>query len=200
MKLRLLTLLFCLSFTVLQAQYFGIRGGYNWTDAKVNDGDIETGSEGNLMLGLFLDLPIGTQLLSVQPELNYMGRGYSFEGMTIGGVEIETKLAYIDLGALVKLNFGADEPVGFYVGAGPFLNYAISGTITDTGGDRDIDFKADRLNRTELSFAAAAGVTFGGFFVEARYIGSFSDQSDLDDSEIRQRSIGINGGFRVPLN
>ncbi|MEM6395606.1 MAG: porin family protein [Bacteroidota bacterium] len=195
-------LLFCLSFTALQAQYFGIRGGYNWTDAKIelSNAEVETGSEGNLMLGLFVDIPVGGELLSIQPELNYMGRGYTLEGQFIGGVEIEQNFAYIDLGALAKLNFGTDEAIGFYLGAGPFFNYALSGTKVGAGGEQDIDFDADRIKRGELSFAAAAGITLGGFFVEARYIGSFTDQSDIDTDEIRQRSIGINAGFRVPLD
>ncbi|MEL7377079.1 MAG: outer membrane beta-barrel protein, partial [Bacteroidota bacterium] len=117
----------------------------------------------------------------------------------ISNDQIETSLAYLDIGGLVKLNLGVDQPIGFYVGAGPFLNYAISGPIDENGDERDIDFDADRIKRSELSVAAAAGVTLGNFFAEVRYMGSLSNLSDDDEVDISQRSIGINGGFRVPL-
>lgn len=200
MRIKLLTILFCLSITALQAQYFGIRGGFNFTSASVDiEGlDVETGNEGNLMIGLFLDLPVSTDFLSVQPEINYMGRGYNSEA-EIGNAEIKSSLAYLDIGGLVKLNFGTDQPVSFYLGAGPFFNYALSGTVTDVAGERDVDFEADRIRRSELSVAAAAGVNLNNFFVEVRYMGSLSNQSDEDEVDVSQRSIGINGGFRVPL-
>ncbi|MEL6668875.1 MAG: porin family protein [Bacteroidota bacterium] len=201
MRTSIFACLICMSFTTIQAQYFGIRGGYNFTSASVdiNNLEVETGDEGNLMLGLYVDLPIGTEFLTVQPEINYMGRGYSLTSTVISNDQIETSLAYLDIGGLVKLNLGVDQPIGFYVGAGPFLNYAISGTIDENGDERDIDFDADRIKRSELSVAAAAGVTLGNFFAEVRYMGSLSNLSDDDEVDISQRSIGINGGFRVPL-
>lgn len=202
-KLLLLPLLlFSLSLS-LQAQYFGIRGGYNFTDAQLDISglELETGNQGNLMLGLFIDLPIGTDLISIQPELNYLGRGYDYE-LQVGQTTIETQLAYLDLGALLKLNFGSDAPLGFYLGAGPFFNYAISGTLIESGDDREIDFDADRLRRGEVSVAGVVGITLGGstqLFIEGRYLASLSDLSDDESIRISQNSIGINGGFRVPL-
>lgn len=192
-----------LTTTGLSAQSFGLRVGVNATNATVdlNDVDVDTDGETNLMLGIFADLPLGTRLISLQPELNYQNRGYSGE-INILGQSIERTVAYLDLGGLVKLNFGTDEGLGFYVGAGPQYSYAISGTVTDINGDRDVDFDSDRLNRGELQFAGVGGLTFGDnfrFFVEARYNGSFSNQSDLDNSDIRQRSIGVNGGIMIPL-
>lgn len=187
----------------LSAQSFGLRVGVIGTDATVDldDAEVDTDGETNLMLGLFVNVPIGTKSFSIQPEINYLNRGYSGE-INVAGQSIERTVAYLDLGALARLNFGSDEGLGFYVGAGPIFSYAVSGTQTDILGEEDIDFDSERLNRGELQFAVAGGVSLGSnlrFFAEVRYNGSFTDQSDLDDSEIRQRSLGVNGGVMIPF-
>lgn len=201
-KLFFLLALVCTSGAV-SAQSFGLRVGVNSTNATFDRDDLEIDTDGqtNLMIGAFVNLPLGTEFISIQPEVNYLNRGYSGE-ISVLGQSVERTVAYFDLGGLVRLNFGSDEGLGFYVGAGPMYSYAVSGTVTDIGGDRDVDFDSDRLNRSELQFAGAAGLTFGGnfrFFVEARYNGSFSDQSDLNEDDIRQRSVGVNGGIMIPL-
>ncbi len=135
--------------TTLSAQAtFGVRVGYNSTDAKIEAGDIEidTEGEGNLMLGIFANLPLGTNIVSIQPEINYQNRGYAInaDNITLGSQTI----SYLDLGALARLNFNMDGPVGIYIGAGPYITYAVSGSV-DNGidGERDIDFDADRIKR-----------------------------------------------------
>ena len=192
----------------LSAQYFGFRAGANIANAKVdvNEGDVDVDGVTNLQVGLFLDLPLAGPI-SVQPEINYVGRGYEYSNsITVGGVTFEggqkTTIAYLDLGALLKANFGQDGPVGFYLGAGPFLSYAVSGQFDDGNNEVDIDFDADRIKRSDFSVAGAAGVTFGStfkFFAEARYMVGLANTSDRDDVTINNRSIGITGGVMVPL-
>lgn len=188
----------------LSAQYFGLRAGVNATNATVDFGDAEVDTEGetNLMLGIFLDLPIGTDLISIQPELNYLNKGYTLEGNLGNIAAYEQSVAFVDLNAIVKLNFGRQEGLGFYVGAGPTFSYAVSGQRTDVLGERDVDFDADRVNRSGLEFVGIAGLTFDlglKFFVEGRYNGSLGNQSDLENADIRQRSVGVNGGVLIPL-
>lgn len=200
-----LSFLFCLlATTQISAQHLGLRVGANATNANIDfdNQDIDTDGETNLMLGLFLNLPIGTNLISIQPEINYLNRGYSFSANIGNLASIEQTVAYIDLGALVRLNFGSEEALGFYVGAGPYFSYAVSGTVTDVNGDRDIDFDGDRIKRSDLQVAGVAGVTFGSslrFFAEVRYMGSLGNQSDIDNLTVKQNSIGINGGVMIPI-
>lgn len=195
---------FCLlATTQLSAQHFGLRAGVNSTSAKIDVSgiDIDTDGQTNLMLGLFFNVPIGTNLISIQPEINYLNRGYSFD-LNIGNNSFEQTFAFIDLGALVRLNFGTDDGLGFYVGAGPYLSYVVSGKVTDINGERDVDFDSDPIKRSGLQFAGVGGLTFGRnlkFFVEARYMGSISNLSDEEESNVKQNSIGINGGVMIPL-
>lgn len=200
-SLLLIAVLFC---TALSAQAsFGLRAGVNNTNATVDFGDAEIDTDGasNLMLGVFVDLPIAS-IISIQPEFNYLNRGYTINASLGNIASYEQTVAFVDLGALVKLNFNRDERIGFYIGAGPTFSYAISGTVTDFDGERDVDFDGDRINRSGLEFAGVGGLTFdigARLFVEARYNGSLYNQSDVETVDIRQRSIGINGGVMIPL-
>ena len=194
----------CLFSVSLSAQSFGLRVGVNATNASidVDDADVDVDGETNLMLGLFFNLPLGTDVISLQPEVNYLNRGYT-RSFSVGNLIDETySLAYLDLGALVRVNLGSDDGLGFYLGAGPQFSYAVSGSYTTINEDRDVDFDADRINRGELQFSGVVGLTYQlgvKFFLEGRYNGSFSNQRDLDTEDIRQRSVGVNGGIMIPL-
>lgn len=188
----------------LSAQYFGLRAGVNSTNANFDfdDAEVDVDGETNLMLGIFLDLPLLSDFISIQPELNYLNRGFSYEASIAGLVSREQTVSFIDLGAILRLNFGREEGLGFYLGAGPTFSYAVSGSITEAGEERDVDFDADRINRSGLEFAALAGITIdigAKLFVEARYNGSLYDADDRDDADVRQRSVGINGGVMIPF-
>ena len=211
-SLFLAVALLCAAAPTLSAQSFGLRIGLNATDAKVDidDREIDTDGQTNLMLGAFLNLPIGTNVFSIQPEFNYLNRGFSYDReVDLAGqsIEFDRTLSYIDLGVLARLNFGTSDGLGFYVGAGPQFSYAVSGQVTtlNVAGERverDIDFDSDRLNRGELQFAAIAGLSYDlgiRVFAEARYNGAFANSSDLDREDIRQRSIGANVGVMVPF-
>ena len=220
-SILLVLAMICCAAPTLSAQSFGLRVGVNATDAKfdVGEQEIETEGETNLMLGIFANLPIGTSLISIQPELNYLNRGYSydFNALVAGqGVSFDRTLAYVDLGAILRLNFGTENGLGFYVGAGPQYSYAVSGSVTQVTAagetERDVDFDSDRLNRGELQFAAIGGLSYDlgiRVFIEGRYNGSLGNQSDgsspdlvtigMDEVDIRQRSLGVNVGVMVPL-
>lgn len=187
----------------LSAQYFGLRAGVNSTNAKIDisNAEITTSGETNLMLGLFVDLPIAGDVFSIQPEINYLNRGYNYQ-ITVGGNEFSQTITYFDIAALAKLNFGREEGLGFYLGAGPTYSYALNGTVTDIAGERDVDFDADRVNRGGLNLTGVAGLTFDiglKLFVEARYAGAVSNLFDNEDTDVRQRYVGVNGGVLVPL-
>lgn len=195
MKKLLFTTTLAVFFTCSLSAQFGARVGYNFANATVDisEFDVSTGgSEGQFMAGIFYNIPIGTQVISIQPEVNYMGRGYSYTIEDFAVPEtFTTSFAYADVGGLLKINIGAEEGLGFYVGAGPFFSFALSGKIND----EDVDFDAEQIRKNELLLAGAAGITVGPIFVEARYYGSLSDQAEVDLSEVRQRSIGLNAGI-----
>lgn len=189
---------------------FGIKAGINVSNPQVDveNSDIETSGVTNLQLGLLLDLPVSNSF-SFQPEFNYVARGYeSDDGLafpSLPGLTVNRRnIGYVDLGALAKLKFGQnDGGLGFYLGAGPFFSYAVSGTEEYTGGgDDDIDWDNVDLKRSEISLTGALGLTFGSefrWFLDGRYMAGLSDSSNDDDTEIRNNNFGLTIGLMIPL-
>ncbi len=191
---------FCLSTAAFSQIAIGPKLGVAIANIS-SDGDFDFKSETNLQIGLVLEL--GSGPLSIQPEITYLGRGY---GLNVLGNDITTKVAYIDIGALVKLRFGADEGFGGYLGAGPFFGYAISGTTDDGTGNVDIDFDRDGYKRTDLALAGAVGLTYRAgliFFFDARYIFGvtdiFDDSSNTFDIKANNRTLGLTIGVLAPF-
>jgi len=204
MRKPLLSLLAVLCCTALSAQQLGLRLGISATDANYNfeNSELETEEQVNYLLGVFVNLPLGTDLISIQPEFTYLGRGYNV-GADFGDfLAFKRTLTYVDLGVLARLNVGFNNILGFYVGAGPQFSYAVSGTYSDALGERDVNFESDRLNRGEFQFAVASGLTVDiglKLFVEGRYTGSLGNQSDSNFEDIRQRSGSVNCGIMIPF-
>lgn len=169
-------------------------------DNTVNGTTIDTKSNLDLQIGLGLELGI-IPAFSIQPEVMYLGRSYKAD---ILGQEIRQNFAYLDVGALAKLRFGAENPINAYIGAGPFLNYAISGKTKIAGIEDTIDFSQDGIKRTDFSIAAALGLNFNladlGFFADLRYILGLGDLDENPDREVKNRTIGITAGLMIPLS
>lgn len=201
----LLLCLFLAQGAMAQGAAFGVKAGVNISNFNVSfdNADLDTDGVTNLQIGLLLDLPLAS-IISIQPELNYIARGFSvndgFSGIT---QSYKANLGYLDLGGLLKLRFGQpDGGLGFYIGAGPFFSYAISGQEEIGDTENDIDFDDRNLKRTDVSVAGALGLTFGSdfrFFLDGRYMAGLGNISDLDDAELRSNGIGITAGVMVPL-
>ncbi|MBX2870569.1 MAG: PorT family protein [Saprospiraceae bacterium] len=193
----------CLFSFHLQAQsYFQAKVGAVVANVNntVNGTEIDTKSNLDLQIGIGLELGI-IPSFSIQPEVMYLGRSYKAD---ILGQEVSQNFAYIDVGALAKLRFGSENPINAYIGAGPFLNYAVSGKIKIAGVEDKIDFDQDGIKRTDFSIAAALGLNFNlsdlGFFADVRYILGLGDLDENPDREVKNRTIGITAGIMVPLS
>jgi hypothetical protein len=198
-----LCMLFMTSAAYSQAA-FGAKVGYVYSDVNVDvsEFDIDTKGKSDLSLGLFFELPL-SQNFMIQPEFTYLGRGYKIEGNSLAS-DGTYNVAYVDVGAMAKLRFG--DAVGFYIGAGPYFSYAISGQVKNDQNEVDIDFDVDDYRRTDFTLGTALGLEFGRrdalrFFVDGRYLIGMNDLDDGDPITFsrRNRVFGVNGGIIVPL-
>lgn len=190
--------LFLSTSCMLQAQDFGLRAGILASDASIDfsQADIETEGATNFVAGVYVDIPIGVGSFSVQPELNFMGRAYTYE-ISSFDLSYEYTASYFDIGALLKYNFNRTGPFGFYAGVGPYLNYALKAQVVENGDERDVDFDVDGIRRQEITIGTALGVIFGSnmkFFGEFRYISSLTDQTEDKDYDLKQRGVMLTAG------
>lgn len=187
---------------------FGLKAGANLTNLSgsiENDGFYKNkvGFVGGAMLNVGL---LADGFLSLQPEVLYSQKGYKYdESAVFNTVSYSGKSTYnyIDVPVLLKLNAG-----GVFFEAGPQYSYllnvkddsqqSIAGVVnTNYTADRSLD----RVNRNEIGYVAGLGFqSNGGFLLDVRYNGSFTDfakdgyqNNDLRNArnQVFQASVGF---------
>lgn len=192
-----------------QGVYLGPRIGAHFANVKW-DGENKPDSDNRtaVLYGAALELPI-TRHLKLQPEVNYVVRGYTSESEILGAnVARELKLNYLDFGGLLKIKTN-DEGLHAYLGAGAFYSYALSGETTFNVGNvsqtNEIEFdREESYERGDLSLALGAGVQLplgqSFLFADARYLYGLNDVDNQDnDVEIKNRGLSLSAGLLFPL-
>jgi len=193
--LSFLLVLVLITFSTAEAQ-IGIRA--EGIFSKINGNDVFTksvsssgGTTVNFQTGygaaLTFQIPLGANF-SFQPEIHYARKGFKLNS-TIGDTSLIGKISvdgslvtqYVDIPLLLKLNFGSREHTHLYIVAGPYLGYALSGTVnasTTVGGQsttssNPFDFIANNYNRADYGIIGGVGVGFrlggGTLTFDARY-------------------------------
>ncbi|WP_121355899.1 outer membrane beta-barrel protein [Flavisolibacter nicotianae] len=159
MKIKFLTLTAAfVSFGMMaQAQKTQIRGGVNLANVSVTDnGRVDKANQlTSFQVGILTDIPLGSNVLTLQPGLLYTGKGSKVQKGTSGqaGYFKQTfNPQYLELP--VNLLFKA--PIGgtsrLFVGAGPYVAMGIGGKTKTEGTraltgsysyERDITFSND---------------------------------------------------------
>lgn len=148
---------------------------------------------------LTFQIPIGN-VFSFQPEIHYIRRGYKINSVygsdtsVIGKTKVDGGLVtqYVDIPLFLKVNIGSPTKTHLFLMAGPYLGYAISGTLNSvsTGyqtvsSSSAFDFNANNYNRFDYGIGGGIGVGFpiggGTLTLDGRYnqgIGNLSRSSN----------------------
>ncbi len=157
---------------------WGLKVGVNLPkfSSHVEDGENpETKTTTNFHVRGYADLPLGS-MFSIQPGVALEGKGGK---STLGNTDFETNTLNIE----VPVNLVGKVPLGttgtsLYLGAGPYIAYAVSGefkTDLEDGPDTktDIEFgdkAGDDLKPLDLGVNFLGGIQLGGGFnVGAQY-------------------------------
>lgn len=137
--------------------------------------------------GLGLNIHTGSGGFSIQPEINYTGKGTKLE---LAGRNLDVDLNYIEIPVLAKYSFGIA-----YVNAGPSI-----GLMTDKKS-AFIQNYGSEPKRFEFGVQMGAGVAFpvgiGKLVVDGRYALGLSEISKT--ANIKNRGIVASLGYAVPL-
>jgi len=121
---------------------FGVKAGVNFAKMAVSGSDEDEGLKAltSFQIGALVDLPISSAF-SVQPGLALSGKGYKISESDEGfSVKETTNIMYLEIpvNAVYKIS-------NFYVGAGPYAAFAISGkdkwTVSGDGESESDDEK-----------------------------------------------------------
>jgi hypothetical protein len=170
MKKNLLPVLFAVCFISASASAqktrFGINAGVSLANLYAKeDGQSQNGkSKAGLIAGVMLDVPISSHF-SFQTGLNFVQKGTTDEAE---GVDISAKINvnYLELPAYLVFKSNP-TPTHFFVGAGPYLAYAVTGRISATEGgvtsSESIPFgndEASLMKRFDAGIGFLTGVDF----------------------------------------
>ena len=204
MKRLLSTLLmfvvfFAICGTTLQAQTkrtSGFKGGLsfaNWYGSDVSGTDSKIG----LAAGTFYNVQPSDKI-SIQTELLYVVKGFKAEDL---GIEVKTKLEYIEFPFLIKWMFPTDGNVkpNLFLGAAPAINISAKTEIAIGNSKVEVDIK-DFIKGFDF------GLVFGGGFdfavsnsfitIDVRYtLGLTSVDNSGFDGNIKNKTFTVMLGY-----
>lgn len=180
----------------------GVKAGYVMADVDIDPEDFETDSRSGIGFGAFLQVPIGGSL-SIQPELQYVPRGFEAEE---DGAQQELKANYLQLPVLVQFHVAtAGATPRLFVG--PTLAFQLScdveASIGDFSGETSCD-DADIPTKSAdfgLVFGAGIDIPAGSVVVtlDGRYDLGVTDIYDGDEAEAKNRAWAFEAGVGLPL-
>ena len=188
-----------------QAQVsIGIKGGINVTsvstDAGYNTGGVQNAF--GLHLAALLEFALSDHF-AVQPELNYIQKGYRVD---IGTTNVNWIFNQVDIHLLAKYNYSISDRFKGYVNAGPTFGPVLDAYKKPDNGDKVVlDFDKDLIKKWDygitggLGFGIVAGE--GLLFIDGRYMLSLDDIFEESANKGKFRRVGFDYtiGYLVPF-
>lgn len=181
MKKTILTaiVLVLLSFSA-KAQYFGIKGGLNFSNLNV-DNVSDKNMRSGYHFGAYANLPI-TQGFSIQPEVLYSTKGnkanYKFGPIS---EDVTTKLNYIDVPILAVIRLGDMAQLE----VGPYFGLLVNSKLKYEGafeGSDDLD--NDAFKTLDYGIAAGFAVNLSFLQIGARYNYGLQEIQDSNSAKL----------------
>jgi hypothetical protein len=195
MKKILFTLaVVAISFSAAQAQYFGIKGGLNFS--KLNTGntlDLEDFNDKyltGLHVGGYVNLKL-SEKLSFQPELMYAMKGTKFDYELLGAPgEVKLRLDYIEIPLLAVYNIGSM----IQLQAGPYIGFLVNADYTSDSDEESID--TDNFESFDFGLSGGVAFNFSALQVGGRYNYGIPDVAKSDEAQLVFGDAN-NGSFQV---
>src|SRR5690606_6462179 len=103
---------------------YGIKAGVNLPNYHFDNSDFETESATNFHITGYLDAPVASNFY-IQPGISLQGKGAKLDLGSVGTITQNTMWIEVPVNAVVK--FPTGYAGNFYVGAGPYAAFGISG-------------------------------------------------------------------------
>jgi len=146
---------------------FGIRGGLNVSNISFDNLPNKSERFG-FHLGVFADVPVVIDFMSLQPELSYSVKGTAFKPLN----ERQTlNMNYVDFLLPVAFKLGSID-----VQVGPFASYLISTADYTVFNDNTVI--VDAFNKFDAGLTAGLTYNFNRFLIGIRYNQGFIDVTD----------------------
>ena len=138
--------------------------------------------------GGYIEMPVGGRI-SIRPEVLYSARGGKMRH-SFAGTDLKTKfdMNYLDVPVLAVMTF-MDT---YQVFAGPMWGFFLEGEANSDSelfGEGESDIDSDEVNSPQTGLMVGAGIRFGSFNLEARYMlglsQTFENDEQILDSDLK---------------
>jgi len=181
--LSTLITIFVINATASAQVRFGIKGGLNLANVSSTPASSDIKSLLAFHGGIVLDAPI-SESISIQPNLLFSQKGFS---TTLLGSDVKATTNYIEL----PINFLYHASDAFSIGAGPYLGYLLSGTVSSGGQSNSITFDNDS-KRFDYGINFTAGFELiAGLTISANYSLGLANLSNDSNSTAKNKVIGV---------
>lgn len=180
---------------------YGFKAGVNLPNYNFSNSDLETESTTNFHVTGYLDAPIN-QRFSIQPGVSLQGKGAKLEN-DMGSWKQNTMWIEVPVNAVAK--FPTMGGGNFFLGAGPYAAFGISGENKIESGDFELsdefEFGKDGTQKgTDFGVNFLAGYRLGnGLTLGAGYGLGLADIAPDNSSDIKQtnRVLSFSVGYEL---
>lgn|SRR5690606_24909378 len=180
---------------------YGFKAGVNLPNYNFSNSDLETESTTNFHVTGYLDAPIN-QMFSIQPGVSLQGKGAKLEN-EMGSWKQNTMWIEVPVNAVAK--FPTMGGGNFFLGAGPYAAFGISGENKIESGDFELsdefEFGKDGTQKgTDFGVNFLAGYRLGnGLTLGAGYGLGLADIAPDNNSDIKQtnRVLSFSVGYEL---
>lgn len=180
---------------------YGFKAGVNLPNYNFSNSDYETESTTNFHVTGYLDAPIN-QRFSIQPGVSLQGKGAKLEN-DMGSWKQNTMWIEVPVNAVAK--FPTMGGGNFFLGAGPYAAFGISGENKIESGDFELsdefEFGKDGAQKgTDFGVNFLAGYRLGnGLTLGAGYGLGLADIAPDNNSDVKQtnRVLSFSIGYEL---
>jgi hypothetical protein len=202
-KLFLPVFIFICTASVIAQTKIAVRGGFNYSTARITQYDIKKpGSyNGGYGLGILFKAPFDG-LLHFSPYIAYNLRGYKYNTQRSPDSAFSNTISYIDIVPALSIDFPAGKN-SFVLSGGFNVSVAVAGTEKITSGNSSSSKKmkfdiSSGYGLFDLGLNTSIGYHMEKIFVEAGFnlgLADINNEYDKDGRNIRNRMFSFNVGY-----
>lgn len=190
MKSKLIfLLLFALLVQTSKAQVFGVKGGINFANMTFSTSgmDISPKSIVGFHVGPVADFELHESLY-FNTGLLYSLKGFKLE---FEGEGVTEQLNYLEIPLNIAYKFSTSETTNFFIQAGPYLGYALSGKNKMDGETVDVEFGDGQMKRFDLGLGIGLGLELGPIVPSVSYQFGLANLSDDSDITVKNKVLQV---------
>ena len=186
-------IVFILSVQIASAQTFGIKGGVNFANMTFSSSgiDISPKSITGYHFGPVADFAL-QEKLHFNTGLLYSLKGFKMEvtGETGSFSGTET-FSYLEIPLNLAYLFPINDKSDFFIQAGPYLGYALSGKDKTGGETTNVDFESGGMKRLDYGLGFGGGVEFGPIVASLNYQLGIANISDAEGLTAKNKNFQV---------